>query len=977
MLHHIFEGNDSTTSALQFEDQKPYSYQKLNELANQMAHEFLAQGIKFQQPVPVMLERSAEQVAVLLALSKIGAIYVPASPEQPDPRLEQIFRDSKPTHIISNTKLHDLRLSNRFPSSANVVCLDKLADSIRKQGTENLNIKGLHDDLVCYIAYSSGTTGKPKSIPIKHRGISEYWQSVLRKELNHHPAHVISNCSIDFDAHVWEYLMAGVFGGCIHLTSEETRKNTVLLAAFIIKHQITDMTLTPAVLREFSDAQFAAFAKSGLKAIYSTGEACTPEIVSKCERYGIKIYNCYGPTEATFGLSMVLCKLKDFYKNLAPIALPPQDSKVRIKIVNENGEEVPEGVAGELVIYSPYICAFNEEPGYLNQKSEHFKKNLDGSISYRTGDKFVLHDGLLYYEGRFDHLSNIKIRGQLVDPKGTEEVLRNFPDIKDVCVSVCTTSNKEHLLVAHIASAKMPTIKELRHFCHQHGLPHASIPSYFMHKEKFPLNSSGKIDRNILMQEAFIPVLRDTSLPYEKPKSALEERLIVLWEEVLQIDPKFNVSIGTKDPFAYFGGDSIKLMTLLGKLEERFNIALSPTKIGSLEEFTINKLTRSIQSEKCIKLVKEGDPKLPPLFLLPPISGESSSTYAHLVSELKTNRRIYAIDAYKFVESGVMPNSMPDLAKFCLDLIRKIQPNGKYYLAGWSSGGVLAYEIAAHMDESNFSNFLGIIDEVCPTISITNQSNEKFSQELLRLMNYFAELYGFTLDIGSTNLSTLPKEPQINQVFGKISGLRTEINNMMSYVKQFLLISLTYVPKQINKTYPVIFSTESTREQVFSETHDHATAETLGWNQLVKQVHPIKLKGDHFEIINEPKELSIELQAFLQPERSFKRDVQARLYSIQVKAAALQESKRMIVFEKINREVVPLLVEIEKLSTSNLGLKEKINEQLVALEKFVLSNLTLPIQKFGLFANSSYGDGLEEIGFIPKSQAPMFIQSKL
>jgi amino acid adenylation domain-containing protein len=972
MLQNIFERNDSKAVALKFEDKEPYTYRKLNELANQLGREFLAQGIKLQQPVPVMLERSAEQVAVLLALSKIGAIYVPVSPEQPDPRLKQIFYDSKPTHIISSTKLRELRLSNQFFSSVNIVCLDKRADSIRKQETENLHLQGLHSGLICYIAYSSGTTGKPKGIPIKHCGMVEYWQVVLRKELSHRPSHVVSNCSIDFDAHIWEYLMAWVFGGRIHLTSEETRKSTLSLAAFILKHQITDMTLTPAVLREFSDAQYSAFAKNGLKAIYSTGEACTPEIVSRCERYGIKIYNCYGPTEATFGLSMGLCNLKNFHKKLAPIALPPPDSKVRIKIINENGQEVPEGVAGELVIYSPYICSFNGNPGYLNQKSDQFEK-LDDLISYRTGDKFTLHGGLLYYEGRFDHLSNIKIRGQLVDPRGTEEVLRNFPEIKDVCVLVYTTSRKENLLVAYIISTKMPTIKQFRQFCHQHGLPHASIPSYFIPTEKFPLNSSGKIDRNLLAQNRFIPVLRDSSLPYEKPKTTLEERLIILWEEVLQIDPRFKVSIGVSDPFAYFGGDSIKLMILLRRLKERFGITLLATKIGSLEELTINKLAGLIRAEESIKLVKEGNPKLAPLFFLPPISGESSLTYAGLVDELKTNRKIYAIDAYEFVGSASF-NSIPDLAKLCLDLIRKIQPEGRLYLLGWSSGGLLAYEITAQLEESNPTYFLGIIDEVCPTIGIASQSNEKFSTELLQLINYFGELYGFTVDIDGADLSVLPKERQINQVFSKIPELRSEINNMLTYVKQFLLMSLTYVPKQLTKTCPVIFSTESTRNQVYSTTHDSGIAKTLGWNQLAKQVHSLVLQGNHFEIITNPGELSVQLQGFL---CSFKHEAQTRLYKIQLKATQLEESKRLIFFEKMNRDVLPLFVEIEESSAQDLGLKEKINAHLVALEKFVLSNLTLPIQKLGLFATSSYDAHLEGAQFIPRSEVPVFVPSKL
>ncbi len=973
MLHQVFEEvarNYPDNIALQFEDQKPYTYKQLNAFANQLAREFLAQGIKLQEFVPVMLERSAEQVVVLLALSKIGAVYVPVTPEQPT-RLQQILTDCKPSHLIVS------RRSTSSPPALSTICMAELTAGIAKQPASNLNQRGLHEDLICYVAGSSGTTGRTKFMPLCHRGLTEYWSRNLAVELRHQPTHVLANCSADFDAHIWEYLMAWVFGALLQVTAEETRKNALMLAEFIKKHRITDMTLTPAVLREFNDAQFAAFARSGLKAIYSTGDACTREIVSKCERYGIKIYNCYGPTETTFGLSMLLCSERNFHQNLAPIALPPPDSKVSVKIVDDLGKEVPEGMPGELVIISPYICGVNAKPGYLNQESTQFKKLPGGFVAYHTGDKFVRQNGYLYYQGRNGHLSNVKIRGQLVDPKGTEEVLRGFPKIKDVYVTVEANPSKESVLVAYIVADGVPSLTALRQFCYTAGLSTASIPQ-FRYVQKFPLNNSGKVDGNALAA-SFVPVLRETSLACEKPSTQLERRLTAVWEEVLKIDPKFKVTIGTQDPFAYLGGDSIKLMGLLRKIQEVFGVNPVVTQMGSLEELTIHKLARLIRVElsiktakNSIKLLKEGDFQLPPLFLLSPITGESSVTYTDLAKELKTTRRIYAINCSELVSSELMPNSIPELGKLYLDLIRRVQPQGKLHIAGWSSGGLLAAEVAAQEG----SCFLAIIDEICPTIGMATKTNQAFSQELLQLMDYFSELYDFSLDVDRAKLATLTKEQQIQHVFSKIPEQDETRRLLLLYVKKFLLMSLTYQPTEITKADTVVFSSLSSRNST--------TSKTLGWEKLIKQARYIDLDGNHFNIIEKPQQLTAQLQPFLQSIDAFKREVQQRLYVIQVKSSVLEESKANLIMRKVTVELTPLLRKLEELGEGeDRLLKEKISVKLVEIEKILSQNLLHPVQKQGFFKVAFPNNDSDKRfipapqKFIPTPRTPTGLQSKL
>lgn len=852
MLHLLFEkiaAKHPDKMAVLFEDEKPVTYGQLDQLSNQLAHFFLSKGIEFQSYVPVRLDRGVLQVAVLLALLKIGAVYVPVSPEQPFNQLKQIINDCKPSYIVTSSHL------NAQGVSLVAICLDKESQQIAEQFTEKPAVDGLSDSLFAYVAYSSGTTGRSKGIPIRHLGMTRYWYSVLKTELGHPVSHVLSNVCIDFDAHVWEYLMAWSFAATLCLTKEETRKDANRLARFIVQHNVSDMTLTPAVLRAFTDQQIKAFAESGLKAIYSTGEACTVDIVARFMRQGIAIFNCYGPTEATFGLSILSCRLEDFYQKMAPIALPPASSPIKIKIVNGVGQEVKEDEAGELVICSPYIT-----PGYLNIKSDKFfvEKTPQGEfIHYKTGDKFIKHHKYLYYMGRAHDLAHVKLRGQLVYPGGVEEVLRQHPDIQDVCVVVRDDLGVEPCLAAFVVSKKSLGIIGLRRHCAQE-LQIFSIPRYFIFLDKLPLTINGKVNRELLARQAFA-FSRDSAIPYFVAKTQLEKHLIVLWEKALDLPLQLKIKIGLKDPFAVLGGDSIKIMLLKGYIEESLQITINIIELGSLEELTIEKLAQIVYAElilktgdKAIKLVKKGDKNLPPLFLLPPVSGESILTYRKLCETLDCHQEVYAIDAPGLIDPCITTCSIPRMAQSYLALIRTVQPEGSLSLVGWSSGGLLAYEMAFQLEqEGSPAAFVGIVDEPSPRLQ-QSLTQRVFAQELMDLIYYFKQLYKFSFDCSLAEFVNLPKEQQIFYVFSKASGTLPLVNNLLEYMKIFLLASLSYDPAKLESTPLAVFSTLPTRDKFIEHTKDS----TLGWCKYTKlYVMVSELSGNHFSIIESPEEL--------------------------------------------------------------------------------------------------------------------------
>ncbi|MBS0349765.1 MAG: AMP-binding protein [Proteobacteria bacterium] len=881
MLHEIFENIVDEVPdqiAVQYHTQGPLTYRELDEFSNRLAHYFRARGIRTQDFVIVHLKRSTNQLAVLFALSKVGAVYVPVSIEQPPVRLTQVQKECKSRHVVTTSDLLKGDLLREFfqdsksPALSSIL-LDIEKSAIELQSTDKPYLEEIKEP-ISNVALSSGTTGEPKIIPIEPLGYW-HWIQELRLHLHHPVTRVLANTSIDFDAHIWDYLYALAFKAAVYITEESTRKDIDKLAQYIIDCRISDMTLTPAVLRSFSDEQIHDFARSGLKVICSTGDACTPDILNRYAKQGIKIYNCYGPTEATFGLSMILCNPEDLDQGLAPIGIPSPDTGIEVEIIDEAGRAVHEGQSGCLVIKSPYVTK-----GYLNLKTDKIteEKTRDGRHirRYETGDMFLQRKGKLYCLGRVNHLSHLKIRGQLVDILGTENILRSYQQkkISDAYVVVRYDLGKDPMLVAYVISEELFTADELRRHCIKSGLISASIPTYFerLSRREVPLTITGKINRDVLVTKR-ISFSRDSEMPFLPPQNPIQKKLIDIWYKVLGVSPDFKMDIGIRDPFVYFGGDSIKTMALKGEIKAEFkvNLSLSVSQIGSLEELTIEKLGHIISKEmllkkadSCVEVIKSGDPSSPALCFFPPISGEATWTYEKLFQALKAlhiPHRIYAFNSPLLTDpSFPLGTTISEMAEFYLPLILKIQ--GNIHLIAWSSGALVISELAHLLEKrAKPADFVGIIDEPSPAIQ-NSVSDMVFAHQLLELMSYFSNNYGFKIQLDVQTLGQLSKEKQVHRLFENLPPLEEIPKNILNHVKIFLLASLNYHSPVLKQTPLTIFRAKKTMEKLKPFLSEHL--ESLGWDVHAERcilTHP--LEGDHFSIMKNPQPLAEKLNLSL------------------------------------------------------------------------------------------------------------------
>ncbi|MCP4475036.1 MAG: amino acid adenylation domain-containing protein [Gammaproteobacteria bacterium] len=354
----------SNINARSYPKNQTLNYKQLNALVNQFTNYLLNKNIKKGYRVIVNIDNPIWRTIAFLACAKIGAVYIPISKKKNNNIAynKSIITNCAPALILTS--------SNELPKLAKQSVVQNFDKNTIKEIlnqpiiTKHLSSIDDYEDYL-YMIHSSGTTGKPKGIPIVNAGM-KYWEETLLNnwimhDKNPHHHNVLGNANPDFDVHIWEMLMAWIVGGKIHFTEEYQRNHASQLIRFLIDYHITDATLTPSVVRLFSDDDFFALKQSGLKNLYVTGEACTPEIADKCKKYGINLYNCYGATEETFGLSIYLCNPNEFYKKIAPIAIP-KSKEIITMIVDKNGSQVIDGQEGELVVISPYLTK-----GYIPQ----------------------------------------------------------------------------------------------------------------------------------------------------------------------------------------------------------------------------------------------------------------------------------------------------------------------------------------------------------------------------------------------------------------------------------------------------------------------------------------------------------------------------------------------------------------------------------------------------------------------------------
>jgi amino acid adenylation domain-containing protein len=593
-IHQLFERQVAERAhaiALVFEDQQ-LSYAALNRRANQLAHLLQSWKVGPEVRVGLCLPRGGLAMIALLAILKAGGAYVPLDPDYPPQRLEAIMEDAHLALLLTQSTLQARLRAGKVPCRQLV--LDVCQQEIAGQSTRNPDSLVSSENLA-YIIYTSGSTGRPKGVLVPHKGLNNI--VVAQRELLgvNEKQMVAQLASLNFDASVFEWVMAWAQGGTLHVCTQEEQRAGEGLAVFLREEGITIATLSPSVLATLPEE-----ALPDLKRLVLAGEACTEQQV---ERWGVgrQVFNAYGPTEDTIWSTMGECK-----RGAGKPLIGRPITNTQVYVLDELMEVVPWGVKGELYVGGAGVARGYE--GLAALTAERYVPNpwseRGGERLYRTGDVVrYREDGSLEYVGRKDQ--QVKLRGFRIELKEIEAVLREEPQVAQAVVLLRHDLGSEPRLVAYLVeqtgqSLQMAAMRERL----RERLPSYMVPTSFLLLPALPLTPNGKLDRRALpapeKTRAALPA------PFQGPRTAIEQIIARAWISVLGLD-----RIGIHDKFFDLGGDSLTSLRVTSLASES-GVRITPRQM--IEHQTIAQLAKHAT---LITSTSEGKNITGPLPMLP------------------------------------------------------------------------------------------------------------------------------------------------------------------------------------------------------------------------------------------------------------------------------------------------------------------------------------------------------------------------
>jgi aryl carrier-like protein len=319
-----------------------------------------------------------------------------------------------------------------------------------------------------------------------------------------------------------------------------------------------------------------------IRALVSAGEELKGSHITNLIKY-IDVYNAYGPTEITVLATQHKVRSLSEAGSIG-YAMPNH----KIHIVSDSFQLLPPGLPGEICIAGAGLAN-----GYQNKPELTAEKFVTNPFAanekmYRSGDLgYWLPDGKIAFSGRKDE--QVKIRGYRIEISEIENALKSHPQIDAVAVTVKQYTDGCKSLVAYIVSKEELKTSALR--AHVKSiLPDYMVPSFFIQVDKLPLNTSGKIDKRALANIEGSAI--NTGVEYVAPQNKDEKYLVSLWADVLKVDGK---KIGVHDNFFEVGGDSIKILKIFSRLQEK---GYEKVSVAALFQYpTISKLTEYLSAE--------------------------------------------------------------------------------------------------------------------------------------------------------------------------------------------------------------------------------------------------------------------------------------------------------------------------------------------------------------------------------------------
>ncbi|MDN3689562.1 non-ribosomal peptide synthetase [Cyclobacterium jeungdonense] len=834
-----------------FFGQQEMTFDELNIRANQLAGYLLERGLRKGQIVGIVLERSPEFLVSILGILKAGGAYLPIDTGYPDHRIDYMLDDSCTFFI---TGMDVIRKSK---TQVEKIVWEDFLNKHKDFSSENPGIESVPED-PAYIIYTSGTTGRPKGVVLEHLNLFNF-VSVVKE----HPGisakdKVLSISSVSFDIALLETLVSLAFGAQVVVVDKDQRKDPQFIINELEKREITIMFATPSHWKLLLEGGWNQ-SFDNLRMI-SGGEPLERKLADRLLPLCAELWNVYGPTETT-----VYATIKRVQNSEEEITVGKPVLNTQILIMDKFGNPVQKGRKGEI-----HIAGHGVGKGYLNQPELTKEKFTERRIGdempvrvYKSGDLGWINAlDELVVSGRLDH--QVKIRGYRIELAEVESVIRQLEGVTEAIVKVRKDEHGQGFLTAYLSlDQKVPSnIQEwqypdadwVRAWKDQlaQTLSDYMIPTDFIWMKAFPLLENGKVNRNAL------PDPDRRKVPVSKMSEEVldpEEKLVAnIWKAALGLS-----SIHKKDNFFEIGGHSLTAVKVMVQLEKVYGIRLPLSVLFKYP--TIQKLSQAIKSGvlgdsewRSLVAIKKTGSK-PPLYIVHG-GGLNILPFYAVAREMDKEQPVFGIQA-KGLDGVEQPlHTVEAIASQYLAEILQQNPDGPYFLAGYSLGGIIAFEMASQLKKMGKSvGKLVFFD----TYAFQSDHHESLSIRFRNKIRHFLGKRKFDVEllIHHSSIFKRIKKASFEKKLNKIKQrFRPEPEKAeSSLLKTYKRVEFVY--KEACRDYKINYY-DGTIDLIKAKIASGylPDKEGFGWKPHARELRVWEAEGEHITMLSPPNDTS-------------------------------------------------------------------------------------------------------------------------
>jgi len=815
------------------------AYGELDRRSDALAARLAALGVGPEAIVGLHLAPSPARVIGVLAVLKAGGAFLPLDPTYPPERLRDIVEQARPVAVVTEGGT----FLDAMPAVP-VVALEADGAPSAREARARAPDPALLPDNLAYVIYTSGSTGRPKGVACHHRGLANLAAAQVRAFAVDASSRVLQFASFGFDASVSEIAMALTAGAALVMAPRERLFPGEALHAFLERERITHVTLVPSVL-ELMPARPLPL----LRTLAVAGEACPAHLVDRWSR-GRLMLNAYGPTEVTVCATMGRCTPGDPHPAIGrPMA------NMETYVLDERLQPVPAGVEGELWVGGAGVAR-----GYLGAAAAtadrfvpHPFAPTPGARLYRTGDRARFRrDATLDCLGRSD--TQVKLRGFRIELGEVEAVLRAHPQVAEAAVLLREDTPGDRRLVAYVETRSPAPLTQAALRAHLAGrVPDYMVAQSFVVMPSLPRTAKGSIARASLPAPEGAGPGGAKDGPLVEPRDTVELELVRIWERVLGHRP-----IGVRDNFFALGGHSFLAVRMLAEIRERFASDLPLPVV--LQRPTIEALAAVIHERgeeppwSPLVTLRAGGTRAP-LFCVHPAGG-TVLCYVELAEALAPDVPFHALQAQGLAAGQEPLRSVEDMAALYREAVLAAQPRGPYHLAGWSAGGLIAWELAQQLRARGHDvALLAMFDTYAPAaLDLPEPGEEDDVRNMVTLL-------GSEVALDEARLRALGREARLEYVLdaAKAAGIIPpgyRAGDARRLIDVFAAVSRAagaYRPAAYAGRVMLFAAQEETAAAVVDPGDRAHGFGPLARGELV--VHP--LAGSHLELMRQPLAASI------------------------------------------------------------------------------------------------------------------------